>query len=107
MCVSTINRRFMAGILKWALDFFLHIDKNLLAVVHQYGAWSYGILFLIIFLETGFVVTPFLPGDSLLFAAGSLAALGAFNIFFLWVLCVVAAFAGDTVNYWIGRTAGE
>jgi membrane-associated protein len=92
--------------LKWILDFFLHIDRNLLAVAHQYGAWSYGILFAILFMETGLVIAPFLPGDSLLFAAGALAGAGAFQLGWLLVLCVIAAFVGDTVNYWIGRTAG-
>lgn len=94
------------SVLKWLVDFFLHIDKNLLLIVHQFGIWSYGLLFFVIFMETGLVVTPFLPGDSLLFAAGSLAALGAFNIWILLALCIVAAFAGDTVNYWIGRVVG-
>jgi membrane-associated protein len=93
-------------ILKWAIDFILHIDKNLLMVVNQYGMWSYFILFVIIFCETGLVILPFLPGDSLLFAAGSLAALGAFKVWILLLLCIAAAFIGDTVNYWIGRTVG-
>lgn len=89
------------------VDFILHIDKHLLAITTQYGGWSYGLIFLIIFMETGFIVTPFLPGDSLLFAAGSLSALGSFNIIALWLMCVAAAFLGDTVNYWIGRLLGE
>jgi len=93
--------------LKAVLDFFLHIDKHLILVTQQYGAWSYGILFAVLFMETGFVVTPFLPGDSLLFAAGSLAALGSFNIWLLLVICISAAFLGDTVNYWIGHFFGE
>jgi membrane-associated protein len=88
------------------IDFVLHIDKHLILITQQYGFLSYFILFLIIFMETGLVITPFLPGDSLLFAAGSLAALGSFNIFALLILCVVAAFVGDTVNYWIGRSIG-
>ncbi len=92
--------------LKWCIDFVLHIDRNLLAITQQYGMWSYSFLFVIIFMETGFVVTPFLPGDSLLFAAGSLAALGSLNIWVVWALCVAAAFTGDTVNYWIGRLIG-
>lgn len=91
---------------KFLIDFFLHIDKHLLAVVHDFGMWSYVILFGIIFMETGLVIMPFLPGDSLLFAAGSLAALGAFNIWLLLALCILAAFIGDTVNYWIGRAVG-
>lgn len=84
------------------LDIFLHVDKNLASLISQYGALTYGLLFLIIFMETGLVITPFLPGDSLLFAAGALAASGSFNIIFLYALMVVAAVIGDTVNYWIG-----
>lgn len=96
----------MFDLLKQAFDFILHIDKNLVLIVEQYGVWSYGILFLIIFLETGVVVTPFLPGDSLLFAAGALAASGAFSMVWIYILLVVAAIAGDTVNYWIGHFIG-
>ena len=88
------------------VDFILHIDRHLLEIVQNHGTWSYGILFAIVFLETGVVVTPFLPGDSLLFAAGSLAALGAFDLTLLLVLLSVAAILGDTVNYWIGRKVG-
>lgn len=97
---------FMIEIAKKVLDFFLHIDKNLVAIVTQYGAWTYGILFLIIFMETGFVVTPFLPGDSLIFAAGALAAGGSLSIVLLYALLVSAAILGDTVNYWIGHFIG-
>lgn len=93
-------------ILKALLDFFLHIDKHLILITEQYGAWSYALLFLVLFMETGVVVTPFLPGDSLLFAAGSLSALGSFNVWALLVVCIVAAFLGDTVNYWIGHFFG-
>ena len=93
-------------ILKQILDFFLHIDKNLAMVITVYGPLSYGILFGVIFMETGLVVTPFLPGDSLLFAAGALAAGGSFHIGVLWVLMVIAAFLGDTANYWIGHFVG-
>ena len=89
-------------ILKMVIDFFLHVDKNLAAVVNQYGGWSYGILFAILFMETGLVVTPFLPGDSLLFAAGALSAIGVFHFWWLYVLLSIAAVVGDTVNYWIG-----
>lgn len=91
-----------------ALDYFRHLDVHLGAMITQYGAWAYGILFAIIFCETGLVVTPFLPGDSLLFAAGALAAnpeMG-FNILILWVVLMVAAILGDTVNYWIGQAVG-
>lgn len=84
------------------LDFFLHIDKNLVLIIAQYGVLTYAILFLVIFMETGLVVTPFLPGDSLLFAAGALAAMGSFNFLFLYILMVAAAVIGDSVNYWIG-----
>ncbi len=89
-------------ILKLILDFFLHIDKNLVLVIAQYGTMTYLILFLVIFMETGLVVTPFLPGDSLLFAAGALSAMGSFNLLFLYLLMVAAAVLGDSVNYFIG-----
>jgi len=88
------------------LDFLLHIDTHLDAVLRQYGSATYGLLALVIFLETGFVVTPFLPGDSLLFAAGALAARGTLDPVLLIVLLTVAAIAGDTVNYWIGTVVG-
>jgi membrane-associated protein len=88
------------------VDFFRHLDQHLVELIQQYGTWIYGILFAIIFCETGLVVTPILPGDSLLFAAGALAAEGNMNIVFLWGLLLVAAIAGDTVNYWIGQRVG-
>ena len=88
------------------VDFILHIDRHLAEIVQNYSTWSYGILFAIVFFETGVVVTPFLPGDSLLFAAGSLAAIGAFDIWLLLSLLTVAAIAGDSLNYWIGRRVG-
>lgn len=88
------------------LDLFLHLDKYLFALVEQYGLLTLAILFIVIFAETGLVVTPFLPGDSLLFAAGALAAGGALPIAWLYVLLVGAAFLGDTVNYWIGHFVG-
>ena len=88
-------------------SFFVHLDRHLAELAGQYGDWLYGILFLIIFCETGLVVTPFLPGDSLLFAAGALAAVGSLNIHALFLLLAVAAIAGNTVNYSVGRYLGE
>ena len=88
------------------LDFLLHFDTHLLEFVGTYGRWVYGILFAIIFAETGFVVTPFLPGDSLLFATGALAATGALSTPLAFVLLAFAAFAGNAVNYAIGRRIG-
>ena len=94
--------------LREILEFFLHIDAHLEPLLTQYGAWVYLILFVIIFCETGLVVTPFLPGDSLLFAAGALAAAtGALNPVLLFLILAVAAIAGDTVNYYIGRFFGN
>jgi membrane-associated protein len=87
-------------------DFLLHFDKHLLDFVAAYGLWVYALLFAIVFAETGFVVTPFLPGDSLLFAAGALAATGGLNWWVLTVLLIVAAFTGNAVNYAIGRFVG-
>lgn len=88
------------------IDLFLHVDKHLVSVVSTYGTLTYVILFLIIFMETGLVVTPFLPGDSLLFAAGAISSTGVMNIWLLYVILLVAAFLGDTVNYWIGHFIG-
>lgn len=88
-------------------DFILHIDVHLGGIIAQYGAVSYAILFAILFAETGLVFTPFLPGDSLLFASGIFAAVGSFNIILLLALFWVAAFLGDTVNYWIGHSFGK
>jgi len=85
------------------IDFILHIDVHLDGIIRQYGTWTYAILFLIIFCETGLVVTPLLPGDSLLFAAGAFAARGSLSPVILFVLLAIAAVLGDTVNYWIGR----
>ncbi len=89
------------------IDLFLHLDVHLNAIISQYGAWTYGLLFVVIFVETGLVVTPFLPGDSLIFAAGTFAALGSLQVGLLFFLLVVAAVVGDTVNYWIGHYLGE
>ena len=89
------------------VDFVLHIDKHLFEIVSDYRNWSYLILFTIIFLETGLVVTPFLPGDSLLFASGALAALGILNIWVLFGLLIAAAFLGDSANYSIGKFFGK
>jgi membrane-associated protein len=88
-------------------SFILHIDKYLGEIITNYGIYSYLVLFLIIFAETGFVFTPFLPGDSLLFAAGAFAAIGSFNITILLVILWLAAFLGDTANYWIGHFFGQ
>lgn len=88
------------------IDVFIHLDKYLTTIIQSYGTWTYLILFSIIFCETGLVVLPFLPGDSLIFAAGALAALGALDIKWLIILMCIAAVAGDTVNYWIGYWVG-
>jgi membrane-associated protein len=88
------------------IDFVLHFDKHLLDFVRDYGSWVYAILFAIVFAETGFVVTPFLPGDSLLFAAGALSARGDLSIAAMLALLMFAAFAGNTVNYAVGRFIG-
>lgn len=94
-------------IIKSLISFILHIDVHLADIVTSYGALVYGVLFLIIFIETGLVIVPFLPGDSLLFAAGALAAIGSLNIFFILALLMAAATLGDTLNYWIGHFFGE
>jgi membrane-associated protein len=88
------------------IDVVLHLDKHLQVLVAQYGAWVYLILFVIVFCETGLVVTPFLPGDSLLFVAGTVAAAGGMDVHLLVVLLIIAAILGDTVNYWIGNYLG-
>jgi membrane-associated protein len=92
--------------IKEAIDFVLHIDVHLLALCATYGLWVYAILFVIVFCETGFVVTPFLPGDSLLFAVGALAAIQALDPWIASIILMVAAIGGDTTNYWIGHYIG-
>jgi membrane-associated protein len=87
-------------------DYVLHLDKSLGQIIQDYGLWTYLILFAVIFCETGLVVTPFLPGDSLLFAAGAFAAIGSLDVTLLFILLAVAAIIGDTVNYWIGAYVG-
>ena len=93
--------------IRFLIDLFLHLDEHMANIINQYGAWTYAILFLVVFMETGFVITPFLPGDSLLFAAGTFAALGSMNVWLLVMLLIIAAIAGDTVNYWIGHYLGD
>jgi membrane-associated protein len=98
----------MLDLIRKLIDFVLHIDVHLRDIVANYGVWTYGVLFLIVFAETGFVVTPFLPGDSLLFAAGALCAPAEsqLNVHLVALLLFVAAVLGDTVNYWIGNRIG-
>jgi membrane-associated protein len=93
--------------LQWWLDMVLHLDDKLEKLINDYGVWTHLILFAVIFCETGLVVMPFLPGDSLLFAAGVFAARGALRLEWLIPLLIVAAIFGDTVNYWLGRWIGE
>ncbi|MGB9093510.1 MAG: DedA family protein [Gallionella sp.] len=87
-------------------DIVMHLDAHLLALTQQYGIWVYAILFLIIYSETGLVIAPFLPGDSLLFVAGALCGMGALQLEWLVPLLVLAAFSGDNTNYWVGRLVG-
>ena len=98
----------MLDLIKKLVDFILHIDRHLAEIIGQYGLWTYGILFLIIFAETGLVVMPLLPGDSLLFAAGAFSAKPetGLNVHAMAFLLFVAAFLGDTLNYWIGHKIG-
>ena len=92
--------------IKMLVDLFLHLDKNLGLVIESYGMWTYLILWVLVFLETGLVVTPFLPGDSLLFVAGAFAASGSLNVGLLFITLSIAAILGDTVNYQIGHFVG-
>jgi membrane-associated protein len=94
-------------IIIYVIDFILHIDVHLGELISLYGIWVYGFLFFIIFLETGFVITPFLPGDSLVFAAGAFAALGSLNPLVIFLLLSLSAILGDTANYWIGHFSGR
>lgn len=96
-------------IIKFLIDFVLHIDEHLVDLTNQYGIWIYAIIFIIVFCETGLVVTPFLPGDSLLFAAGAIIALpeSQLNIFIMGAVVIVAAIVGDTTNYHIGKAFGD
>lgn len=88
------------------INIFLHLDQNMVSVVQEYGMWTYFILFCIIFLETGFVIMPFLPGDSLLFVAGAAAASGIMDLQWIFIAIILGAVLGDTVNYWIGNYIG-
>jgi membrane-associated protein len=90
--------------LQTLVEFILHIDVHLDQIIHTYGMWTYAILFLIVFVETGVVVMPLLPGDSLLFAAGAFAARGSLNVAYVFVVLAIAAIIGDNTNYWVGRT---
>jgi membrane-associated protein len=94
------------NIILYLIDLILHLDKYLGEIIQNYGTWTYLLMFFVIFMETGFVVTPFLPGDSLIFAAGAFAGLGYLHIGILYVVLAVAAIAGDTANYWIGHYIG-
>jgi membrane-associated protein len=94
-------------LITWFIDVVLNLDKHLIEMVEQYGVWIYAILFAIIFSETGFVVTPFLPGDSLLFVAGAVAATGGMNVHLLVALLIAAAVLGNSVNYAVGRWLGR
>lgn len=95
------------GIIQGLISFILHIDEHLVDIIQTFDVWSYAILFLIVFIETGVVIFPFLPGDSLLFASGAFAAVGAFHIALLWIVFFVAAVLGDTMNYQIGKKVGN
>ncbi|HUX89394.1 MAG TPA: DedA family protein [Gallionellaceae bacterium] len=94
-------------LLTYLFDVVMHLDTHLLTLTQQYGVWIYAILFVIIFSETGLVVFPFLPGDSLLFVAGALCGIGALDFYILLPLLMLAAFSGDNTNYWTGRLIGK
>jgi membrane-associated protein len=94
------------NIIPYLINLILHLDKYLGEIIQNYGTWTYLIMFFIIFMETGFVITPFLPGDSLIFAAGAFAGLGYLNVGILFAILGLAAIAGDTANYWIGHFIG-
>jgi membrane-associated protein len=96
----------MVDLIKNFIDFFMHLDVHLGAIIKEYGTLTYLLLFGIVFCETGLVVTPILPGDSLLFTAGTFAALGSLNVWVLYLILAVAAVLGDTVNYWVGHIIG-
>lgn len=97
---------FLLNLFHWFVDFVLHMDKHLPQMVSDMGIWIYVVLFLVIFIETGVVVMPFLPGDSLLFASGAVAATTDLHVWILWLLLAIAAILGDTANYWIGHYIG-
>lgn len=110
MARRLISSRFPIGvdtIYNIPMDLILHLDEYLSQFVSTYGTLTYAVLFLIVFAETGLVVTPFLPGDSLLFAAGAISALGSLNIWVVVLLLIIAAIGGDTANYWIGHFFGK
>lgn len=93
--------------IKTIIDFILHIDKYLYVLIQDYGTWVYLVMFVVVFIETGLVVMPFLPGDSLLFVSGTFAAAGSLNVYILFIILSIAAIIGDTVNYWLGKYFGE
>ncbi|MBI2651948.1 DedA family protein [Candidatus Woesearchaeota archaeon] len=95
------------GLINNFIDFILHLDKYLSVIIQNYGIWTYSILFLIVFAETGLVVAPFLPGDSLLFTAGTFAAIGSLNVLWLFVALGIAAVFGDSLNYSVGKFLGN
>jgi membrane-associated protein len=97
---------WVVGFMTSLVDIFLHLDKHLGDIIRDYGTFTHVILFIVVFCETGLVVTPFLPGDSLLFAAGSFAAIGSLDYTTLMITLIIAAVLGDTVNYWIGHLIG-